>query len=587
MKKLWYMTLLILILAGLLPGLANAADKTPPQLVSATINKDKIKLKYNESLSLTKKPETSAYSVKINGVDQATPKTISIIARTVTIKLITPAKAPDTILLSYQPYNKYLSDLAGNKAADFIDYTVTNNTPDTEAPVLQEASINETQISLNYNESLNSGSIPAASTFSIKIGETSPINPATVAINGQQVNLSLAVAVKPKQNVSLSYKVPITKPIKDSAGNKAAAISNQPVNNQTLDLAPPELSQAIVNGENLNLTYSENLDSTSVPGGSDLVVKENGIPQPNAASIVINQQTINITLARAIKHEDTITIDYTPGTNPIKDEFGNPAPSLSDQAVINNTPDITPPSIVVTGLNKDKLQLEYNEELNPASIPATSDYQIKINKNNPEAPATVSIENKMITLTLSHVVNPGDKAYLNYTPGSNPIKDQAGNPAQSISNLAITNGTIDDIPPQLASATINRATLQLKYNEDLNPASIPASSDFIIKVNTSASTSPNQVSINASQVKLTLSTAINAGDTVKITYTPGSNPIKDRAGNPAAALTDQSVENTIVNLKHDYIYDRSNRMINLNSSQNKNYQYQYDNNGNLLKKASH
>jgi len=586
MKKTVCLVILILVIVWFLPGYVSAADKTPPQLVSASVNKDKIKLTYNEGLSLTQKPEPSAYSVKVNGVVQAVPKSISMAARTVTITLAAAVKFNDSGLLSYQPSNKYVSDLAGNRAASFVDYALTNSTPDKEAPILKQATINENNLSLIYNENLNTGSCPAASKFSVKIGSAASINPTSVSISVQQVNLSLATAAKPKESVTLSYSVPVTNPIKDSAGNKAAALTNQAVTNLTQDLIAPELKQANVNGDQLNLLYSETLKGSSVPSGNDFVIMQDDTPQSSPVKVTISQQMVTLTLAQAVLHENAITITYTPGTSPIQDLYDNNAAALSGQAVINNTPDVNPPVIKSNQLIKDKLQLEYNEDLDPGSVPANTDYQIVINQKTPESPAAVSLEGKTITCTLAQAVNPGDKATLSYTPGSSPVKDKAGNPAAALLNLELTNNTIDDIPPEIISSTANRAIVILKYNEALNAGSIPITGDYTITVNGNTAANPKTISLSGSQVKITLTSPITYGDTVTLSYTPGSNPIKDQCGNPAAALVNLSLENNMINIKHDYIYDRSNRMIKLNSSQSKNYQYQYDNNGNLQKKAN-
>ena len=51
------------------------------------------------------------------------------------------------------------------------------------------------------------------------------------------------------------------------------------------------------------------------------------------------------------------------------------------------------------------------------------------------------------------------------------------------------------------------------------------------------------MSVAGSTVTLTLATAVQAGQTVALDYTPGANPIQDAAGNDSAPLDGQAVTN--------------------------------------------
>ncbi|MBC7326461.1 MAG: Ig-like domain-containing protein, partial [Moorella sp. (in: Bacteria)] len=101
----------------------------------------------------------------------------------------------------------------------------------------------------------------------------------------------------------------------------------------------------------------------------------------------------------------------------------------------------------------------------------------------------------------------------------------------------------DTTPPALVSATVNGNQLVLNYNEALDNASVPDAVYFTVKVNGQAQAAPASVSISGTQVTLTLAAAVNAGDTVTVSYTRGDNPIQDTSGNDAAEFTDQVVTN--------------------------------------------
>jgi len=100
----------------------------------------------------------------------------------------------------------------------------------------------------------------------------------------------------------------------------------------------------------------------------------------------------------------------------------------------------------------------------------------------------------------------------------------------------------DTSPPSLQTAVVDGATLTLTYDEPLDTSSVPAATDFTVNVNSSAAT-VNNVAVSGTTVTLTLAAAVNAGDTVTVSYTAGTNPIQDISGNDAANLTDQSVNN--------------------------------------------
>ncbi|MEW5763273.1 MAG: SwmB domain-containing protein, partial [Bacillota bacterium] len=150
--------------------------------------------------------------------------------------------------------------------------------------------------------------------------------------------------------------------------------------------------------------------------------------------------------------------------------------------------------------------------------------------------------------------NGGDAAGVNNAANWSIINDGAtpettpgagNNEANTswINSLRSGGGGGDTTPPVLVSATVNGNQLVLTYNETLDSASVPSAVYFTVKVNGQAQASPASVSISGSQVTLTLAAAVNAGDTVTVSYTRGDNPLQDTAGNDAAEFTDQSVTN--------------------------------------------
>ena len=116
-----------------------------------------------------------------------------------------------------------------------------------------------------------------------------------------------------------------------------------------IDATPPVLSAldsgARIRGAQLNLTYrttetstvADWLDDTSPPGGGDVIVRADGTRVFVRSTQITDEETVRITLQQAVQFDDIVTIDYTPGTSPIQDLWGNQAIAVTNRAVRNDT----------------------------------------------------------------------------------------------------------------------------------------------------------------------------------------------------------------------------------------------------------
>ena len=115
---------------------------------------------------------------------------------------------------------------------------------------------------------------------------------------------------------------------------------------------------------------------------------------------------------------------------------------------------------------------------------------------------------------------------------------------------AVTTGNateaVDQAAPQLQSASVDGSTLTLAYDEELDLTSSPPSSAFTVNVNGSSRPLVS-VGVGQSGVLLSLSTPVEAGDTVTVDYTvptgESEGKVKDPAGNAASSFTGQQVTN--------------------------------------------
>ena len=106
---------------------------------------------------------------------------------------------------------------------------------------------------------------------------------------------------------------------------------------------------------------------------------------------------------------------------------------------------------------------------------------------------------------------------------------------------------VDGVKPQLAAtggAVVDGTMLTLIYDEPLDGNSTPASGDFTVSGGDHTRTVTG-VRVNGSGVELTLDVGAEHEEAgIRVSYTPGMNPIRDVPGNDARGLSSQSVTNT-------------------------------------------
>ena len=87
-------------------------------------------------------------------------------------------------------------------------------------------------------------------------------------------------------------------------------------------------------GALISLTYNETLDNSSIPAAGDFTFS----PSRTISVFSVAGSVVTLSVSTAFMAGETITLDYTVGTNPIQDLAGNDAASFSGEAVTNNVP---------------------------------------------------------------------------------------------------------------------------------------------------------------------------------------------------------------------------------------------------------
>ena len=328
-----------------------------------------------------------------------------------------------------------------------------------------------------------------------------------------------------------------------------------------VDDTAPTLSSASVNGAALRLTYNEPLGGSSTPEAGDFTVT-GGDRAHTVTRVSVSGSTVVLTLDTAAEHlEAGILVSYTPGTNKIRDVPGNQAEGLSQVRVTNETPDTTPPEVESLAVSSNpgadqtyaagdeiEVTVTFNETVEVEGAP-----QLRLRVGSRTRMAGYLSGTGTAALVFGYEVADGDEDTdgVSIEAGRialnrGMIEDEAENAAELDHEALATQAghKVDGVRPSFLSAAADGASLTLTYGEALDGGSRPAPGDFTVEVGGSGR-SVTGVSISGSVVTLTLNPAVEHGDTgIRVSYTPGTNPIRDAVGNDARGLSSRSLTNT-------------------------------------------
>ena len=371
------------------------------------------------------------------------------------------------------------ADLAHEAHEDLYDKRV-----DGIKPVLWAAAAHGAHLVLTYSETLWKYSQTPASAYTVMVNNVRR-DVSAVSISDRFVTLTLASAVAPTDQVTLSYQVVLsytvgTHPIRDKAGNIVAALIDHAVTTSapyvsSLEInSTPAARQTYAGGEviELTVTFSESVTVTGTP--QLLLTFDSSGSYERAAPYVTGSGTTVLVFRYAVAEG----VDrFTAG---ILRFLGYDAPPVGDE---------DPDGLSIAA---DALHLH--------------DGTIRDSDNHD---ALLILDE--LTNAEAHKVD-GVQPYLDF-----------GN---------------DDF------LLVNGATLTVRYDEMLDESSVPASDAFAVTVE-GVAVEVTDVSIADSTVTLTLRTPVEASDGVRLSYTApdgmAATPVRDLVGNNAPDITDRLV----------------------------------------------
>ena len=349
-------------LSKMVTNASTVADTTAPTFVRAVLSSDggTIVLTYDEVLDDANTPSAGNFAVTVDEQSAALSSSspVSVRGRTVALGLDSAVTADQDVSVTYTDPSanndgNAIQDPAGNDAASLTGQTVTNASavPDERAPQFASAvtSSDGLTIILTFDEDLDSQNKPRTSDFSVTVqGERR--NASTVSVSGKTLTLGLGSAITTDQTVAVIYTDPTAgvddrNAIQDSVGNDAASLTESVTNNSTVvDTEAPTLErlETSSDGGRIVLTFSEVLDSTNGPQGSDftVTVDETSAVVSSTSPVTVRGRTVVLGLETAVTADQDITVTYTDPTanndpNAIQDTAGNDVATLADQSVAN------------------------------------------------------------------------------------------------------------------------------------------------------------------------------------------------------------------------------------------------------------
>ena len=471
-----------------------------------------------------------------------------------------------------------LRDVVGNAVAQLNNQPVANETPDTTPPKVSKLEItskpgtdrtyaagDEIRVTVTFSETVEVAGTPR---LSLELGGENR----SATYQGGSGTAALVFAYEVADGDSDTDGVGVEADslsggtIEDTSDNPAALDHDGLAadSGHKVDGVKPALAStggAVVNGTTLTLTYDEPLDRSSTPDAGDLTVS-GGDQTRTVTRVSMSGSTVVLTLDTGAEHlEAGIQVSYTPGMKRLRDVPGNEAEALSRESVTNETPDTTPPevsSLAITSSSGSDHTYAIGDEIEVTvtfseTVKVTGTPQLTLRVGTRNRPAGYESGTDTASLVFGYEVADGDEDSNGVSVRANQlrlnggtIKDEADNAAELAHEVvaADTGHQVDGVRPAFVSAAVDGSSLTLTYREALDGGSRPVSGDFAVQVD-GAGRSVTGVSISGSVVTLTLNPEVEHGDTgIRVSYTPGTNPIQDEVGNDAQGLSNRSVTNT-------------------------------------------
>ena len=314
-------------------------DKDPERTVTIPINKA------NQDGATSADYSGVPENVTFNSGD--TEKTFSLAAST-----DSDNDDGESVKLTFGALPTGVSEGTTNEATVSINNLQGTIVRETIPPTLLVATVDGTSMALIYSEVLDTGSVPAPSAYSVVVAGATGVAPSSVAVTGAKVKLTLSTAATSSDTVTVTYTQPGTNPLRDLAGNDAAALSTRAVTNNTgsTNNQPAFSSDAVTRSVAENTANGTAFGSavTATDGDSDMLTYS--LPS-GFFTFAIADNTGQLLTLHALNHEDTSSYLVPVYVSDDKDAAGGVDAAIDDTIAVTIT--VTnvnePGTVAITG----------------------------------------------------------------------------------------------------------------------------------------------------------------------------------------------------------------------------------------------
>lgn len=252
-------------------------------------------------------------------------------------------------------------------------------------------------------------------------------------------------------------------------------------------------------------------------------------------------KVIAIKPENALKGGEEYAVTITPGA--LKDADNLPYSGIVSnnqwKFTVKSTADTTAPALKEAKIESStKLRLVYNEKLNESSIPPLNSFTVYVNGES-RALKNVTVSGTNVDVELKSGVSAGQVIVLVYAPqaGQRVIEDAARNAAAPLGGVQVQNG-METTAPKVVDATFSGSRIVIQFSESLEKVSSSALSQFKVWVD-GKEKSISKLEHSGAQLTLVMKESIGSNKTVKFSYTAGSYPLRDTAGNLLQSFKDR------------------------------------------------
>lgn len=446
-------------------------------------------------------------------------------------------------------------------------------TKDSSAPVIDTlypankgtATNINTKLTLKFNENV----LPSGGNIEIRVSGTGalfrsiPVTSDLVTGGGTDtitIDPNKAYSSEPKKpfvNNTKYYVLVGNTAFRDAAGNYYGGItsatgwtftvSNDTAKPNVVTQSPANNAIAVSQTPEFTLTFNEAiaLSEEYLNGTARITVNRSGNgtgPSSFNTTLAIdsaNEKKLIITPVGLLDSKTSYYIYIDPDV--IADAAGNYYVGIQNEyqwAFKTIGTDTTPPVISSAQANESSIILTYNEELNTNVKPMPGSFYLTVNGAF-RAVNSVQVSGTTVVLTLASPILSGQAVKLSYTKGSTAnIQDISGNAAASFANRDVVLASDTSIP-KLLDITASGSNIILSFSKNLIAPSANAYLQFSVSIGGKIYY-PISISGSGSLVTLTVNTVISTSQSVKVSYAPGSYPLRDSSGNNVAAFSNVS-----------------------------------------------